>query len=43
VKITVQREQRIRLQFPESTAKFLFNPIDGVKKRPMVDAQPAVA
>jgi hypothetical protein len=43
VKVIVQREQRIRLQFPEYTAKLLFNPIDSVKKRSTVDAQPPAA
>lgn len=43
VEIFVQREQRIRLHFPENTTEFLLNPVHRVKERPAVDSKLSAA
>jgi len=43
VKILVQREQRVRLQFPEDSPQLLLDAVHGVKKIPAVDSEGAGA
>jgi len=39
MKVFVQREQAIRLQFPENAPKLLLNPVHRVEERAAVDAE----
>jgi len=39
MKVFVQREQAIRLQFPKNAPKLLLNPLDCVEERAPVDAE----
>jgi hypothetical protein len=43
MEILVEREQAVRLQFPENAAEFLLNPVHRVKKSASINIHPAAA